>query len=280
LCKAPPDARSAPAKPWRSSMLRIGFSRAYNLKSMRCPACQTERRSDVRFCEACGSPLEASCLACGAPVPVDTTFCGAWRLAELGDNGGALEFFRRGERIATAADNVYSRTAVDICHGSVLAHHGDAADAVRILEPATLTCREKKFVGWLMLALASLGYAYARLGRSAEGISLAKDAIALQEETGAGVNRAYLHLTLAKTALVAGDLEQAEASARTGLAFAEDDSERGWEAWNRWALGEIALRRGDRATAEHEADEAQEIAEELGMRPLVERCRAVLRRVA
>jgi ATP/maltotriose-dependent transcriptional regulator MalT len=250
------------------------------VRSMRCPACRTENREGVTFCQACASPLEASCLACGAPGPVDTTFCSAWRLAELGDNSGALELLRRGERIGTEADNVHSRTAVDICHGSVLAHHGDAADAVRILEAAAATCREKKFADWLMLALASLGHAYARLGRSAEGISLAKDAIALQEETGVEVNRAYLHLTLAKTALVTGDLEQAETSARTGLAFAEDDSERGWEAWNRWALGEIALRRGDRATAEHETDEAQEIAEELGMRPLVERCRAVLRRSA
>ena len=279
MAPIPPNARSAPALPGRFSTLRIGCARAYNLKSMRCPACQTESRSDVRFCEACGSPLEASCLACGAPVPVDTTFCSAWRLAELGDNSGALEFFRRGDRIATAADNVHCRTAVDICHGSVLAHHGDAADAIRILEPATATCREKKFVNWFMLALASLGYAYARLGRGVEGISLAKDAIALQEETGADVNRAYLHLTLAKTALVEGDLERAEASARLGLAFAEDASERGWEAWNRWALGEIALQRGDRITAEREADEAQEIAEELGMRPLVERCRSVLHRV-
>jgi ATP/maltotriose-dependent transcriptional regulator MalT len=246
---------------------------------MRCPACRTESRSDVRFCEACATPLETSCPGCGAAVPVDIEFCSAWRLAELGDNGGALAFFRRGERVATAVDNVYSRTAVDICQGCVLSYHGDAADAVRILEPTTATCHEKKFVGWLMLALASLGYAYARLGRGAEGISLAKEAIALQEKTGAEANRAYVHLTLAKTALVAGDLEQAEASARTGLAFAGDDAERGWEAWNRWALGEIALRRGDRATAEREADEAQEIAEELGMRPLVERCRAVLRRV-
>jgi len=131
-----------------------------------------------------------------------------------------------------------------------------------------------------MHAVAPLGYAYARLGRAAEGISLAKEAIALLEKTGAEASRAYFHLTLAKTALVARDLEQADASARMGLASAEDDSERGWEAWNHWALGEIALRRGDRATAEHEADEAQEIAEELGMRPLVERCRAILRRTA
>ena len=221
-----------------------------------------------------------ACPACDAPFPVDTKFCRAWHLAELGDEDGALEFFRREERATTAADSADSRTAVDICHGSVLAHHGDAAAAVRVLEPATAACREKKFVGWLMLALASLGYAYARLGRASEATSAANDAIALREETGPGADRAYLHLTLAKAALVTGDLERAEASARMSLTLAADDSERGWAAWNHWALGEIALRRGDRVTAWHEADEAQEIAEELGMRPLVERCRAVLRRSA
>ena len=43
--------------------------------------------------------------------------------------------------------------------------------------------------------------------------------------------------------------------------------------------GELALRRGDRAAAAQHFDEAQEIAEELGTRPLLERCRVALRRL-
>jgi len=43
---------------------------------------------------------------------------------------------------------------------------------------------------------------------------------------------------------------------------------------------ELAAAGSDRAGAETALDAAQEIAEELGMRPLVERCRALARTLA
>src|SRR5262249_33634557 len=53
--------------------------------------------------------------------------CGmaAWSLAELGDNAGALEFIDRGRRVAVAEDDPYSRIVMDVCHGYLLAYHGD-----------------------------------------------------------------------------------------------------------------------------------------------------------
>ncbi len=208
-------------------------------------------------------------------------YCGACALAartlnEVGDPEGALDFMQRGERVAEAANNLYSQTVVAIEKGNALASHRTPAEAIAILEAAARTCREKNFVGWLMLALAPLGRAYACTGRFEDGIAAAKEAIALQEGTGAVVNRAYLHLSLARAYLEANRLDEAEASARTGLEFAERHGERGWEGWNRFVLGEIAWRRGDGAAVMQRFDEAQEIAEELGMRPLVEQCRAGL----
>ena len=47
------------------------------MAGMRCTACQVENRAGVRFCEECGTRLEAACPACGAPVPADKKFCGA-----------------------------------------------------------------------------------------------------------------------------------------------------------------------------------------------------------
>src|SRR5437870_3251693 len=44
---------------------------------MHCPACQTENRPGIRFCEQCGATLEAACPACGASVPAEARFCGA-----------------------------------------------------------------------------------------------------------------------------------------------------------------------------------------------------------
>jgi class 3 adenylate cyclase/tetratricopeptide (TPR) repeat protein len=44
---------------------------------MRCPQCEFDNRSAVRFCEQCGVKLEQACPACGASVPPDRKFCGA-----------------------------------------------------------------------------------------------------------------------------------------------------------------------------------------------------------
>jgi class 3 adenylate cyclase/tetratricopeptide (TPR) repeat protein len=47
------------------------------MADMRCPSCATESRSGVKFCEECGTRLEAACASCGASVPAGTKFCGA-----------------------------------------------------------------------------------------------------------------------------------------------------------------------------------------------------------
>jgi len=145
-----------------------------------------------------------------------------------------------------------------------------------MLEPAVQTCREKNFVGQLMRGLTRLGHAYALAGRPEEGIPLVREAAALQEKAGAFVNRALWLSILGEVYLGAGRLDDAETTARQALGFAERHGERWVEGWTKLVLGQVALARGDgRAAAEH-LDETQEIAEELGMRPLLERCRAEL----
>jgi hypothetical protein len=56
---------------------------------------------------------------------------------------------------------------------------------------------------------------------------------------------------------------------------------RGYEAWALWILGETEAQRGDGAAPEAETftRQARALAETLGMRPLVERCDAVLGRL-
>jgi class 3 adenylate cyclase len=43
---------------------------------MRCPACRTENRPGTKYCEECGTKLEAACGQCGAPVSGSKKFCG------------------------------------------------------------------------------------------------------------------------------------------------------------------------------------------------------------
>jgi class 3 adenylate cyclase len=42
---------------------------------MRCPSCGQENPSEARFCNACGSVLEASCSSCGQVSPPASAFC-------------------------------------------------------------------------------------------------------------------------------------------------------------------------------------------------------------
>src|SRR5919201_4240528 len=43
---------------------------------MQCAACGAQNRAGVKFCEECGTRLDATCPACGARVPADKKFCG------------------------------------------------------------------------------------------------------------------------------------------------------------------------------------------------------------
>src|ERR671931_1158213 len=52
-------------------------ARSRRIAAMRCPACGTENRPGVKFCEECGARLDLVCPACGAAVPTGKRFCGA-----------------------------------------------------------------------------------------------------------------------------------------------------------------------------------------------------------
>jgi tetratricopeptide (TPR) repeat protein len=201
-------------------------------------------------------------------------------LAELGDHAGAMDMIRRAESVADGAGHLYSQMVVAAYEGRVLAKAGNARDAIAILERTAATCRERHFPGQLINALNFLGHAYVIAGRPADAIAAAQEAIDLQEGAKVYVHRAEKLTTLVRAYTQLGELERAEDVLTQALDFAERLGERAVEAWARLAGGELALRRGDRRLAEQYVDEAQEIAEELGMAPLIERCRAALRQVA
>jgi tetratricopeptide (TPR) repeat protein len=211
-----------------------------------------------------------------------TGACGdaALALSELGDHAGALEMLDEGQRVADAANHLYSQMTLAGARGRVLVAAGRAGEAIPLLEPTAATCRDKRFVGQLINALKYLADAYVQAGRPADAIAPARESIALQEQAKVYVERTYKHTVLARAYLALGDLDQAEAELAQALAFAERNAERGHEGWARLADAEIADRRGDRARAASSLREAQEIAEQLAMRPLLERCRALGRAVA
>ena len=211
-----------------------------------------------------------------------TGACGdaALALAELGDHAGAQQMLEDGQRVADAANHLYSQMTLAAMRGRVLIAAGRSHDAIALLEPTAATCREKRFVGQLINALKYLGDAYVTAGRPEDAIPVARESIALQEQAKVYVERTYKHTVLARAYFALGDLDTAEAELEQALRFADRNTERGQEGWARLLGAEIAARRGDRSHAASFLDGAQEIAEELAMRPLLERCRSLVRTLA
>jgi tetratricopeptide (TPR) repeat protein len=200
-------------------------------------------------------------------------------LVELGEGQRALDLLRRGERVANAANHLYSKVPVAIAHGHLLLHQGEPAEVILRLEPIVAICRENNFVGQTMRALTVLGHGYALAGRAPDAVPLLKEAIELQENAGAFVNRAWWTRTLGEVYRRAGQLDDAETTARTALEFARRFGEADNEAWIHALCGDIAADRGEIEAARREFEEARALAETLGMRPLVASCHVSLGRL-
>jgi predicted ATPase/class 3 adenylate cyclase len=211
-----------------------------------------------------------------------TGACGdaALALAELGDHAGALQMLEDGQRVADAANHLYSQMTLAAVRGRVLLAGGRGHEAIALLEATAATCRERRFVGQLINALKYLGEAYVTAGRPADALPVVRESIALQDQAKVYVERTYKHTQLARASLALGDLDAAEAELDQALAFAERNGERGQEGWARLLGAEIAVRRGDRARAGSFLAAAEQIAERLATRPLLEQCRALLRTLA
>jgi class 3 adenylate cyclase/tetratricopeptide (TPR) repeat protein len=194
-------------------------------------------------------------------------------LCELGDVAGALTFVERGQAAADAGGHLYSQMVVAGFRGVALTHAGRGAEAIPLLEATAVTCRDKHFAGQLINATRFLARAYLESGRPADAVRAAEESIAVHEAAGVAVIRSTQLTTLGLAQLALGDTENARATLQEAVRRAERQGERGAEGWARRALAQLEAAGGDVAAAVLELDQAQDIGEELGMRPLVERCR-------
>jgi tetratricopeptide (TPR) repeat protein len=209
-------------------------------------------------------------------------YCGAsamaaWSLAELGDHQGAQAMIAQGLARAEAADHLYSLCAVRGAQAFALGMAGRFEEAVKAVERYVAICREKNFAGQFMLSGCALAAAWAGLGQGENAASLAGEAIALQDKLGAWSDRSWMHTVKALGHLAADQVDQAEADARRALELAVRHQERGSEGWASYVAALVTRRRGDPARAEEFLDQAQDIADELGLMVLIERCRALAR---
>jgi tetratricopeptide (TPR) repeat protein len=156
--------------------------------------------------------------------------------------------------------------------GYVYLHRRDFHRAVPPLERALSVCRNRGIMFLVPWTASHLGLTYALCGRSAEALPLLEEAVEYRNYFLA-FDSFYLG-SLAEGYFLAGRTEEAISLAERALRLSRERGERGQEAWSLRLLGEIYSHAHtlDVEKARGSYDEGRDIADTLGMRPLVAHC--------
>jgi tetratricopeptide (TPR) repeat protein len=197
-------------------------------------------------------------------------------LVEQGEFAQGLAIADEGVRIAESASHASSLVMALFAAGYVRMRRGDLHQAMPLFERSVSMCRAWQIENVLPLPVAGLGYGLALTGRAIEAVPLVQRVM-----RPLLIHLVFLRTVLGEIQLLAGNRDEALASARQALALARDRKERGHEAWALRLLGEIHARRDppDTELAEGHYRESLGLAEKLGMRPLVAHCHLGLGRL-
>jgi tetratricopeptide (TPR) repeat protein len=201
----------------------------------------------------------------------------AWLAIALAHLGRFAEGITEGEtavRVAESEDRPHGLIAAHAAFGAVCLERGDCFRAILLLERALALSRAWSLVEWASGAASSLGFAYLLAGRTAEALPFLTDDTAPEEPIGALGGEARRLTYRAAGRLATGNRTEALADARRALEVAKTHRERANEAWALQLLGDLAASGNvsDVETADLRYREAQALADERGMRPLVARC--------
>jgi tetratricopeptide (TPR) repeat protein len=201
---------------------------------------------------------------------VHSRTCLVWALSELGDFDEGLRVGGEAVRLAESVDHPPSLLVARAGLGVLQLRRGAFEAAIAELEPALRLTETWHTPLWFPRIASALGMAYAHSGRAAAGMQLAEEAVTRGAEMNVGGGRALLVASFSETCLMAGGHdERARILAEEAVVQARMHKERGNEAWALRVLGRAA-RRADAYR------DAVRIGEELGMRPLLARCRREL----
>src|SRR5215470_10788031 len=193
-------------------------------------------------------------------------------LSETGRFGEALRLAE--ESIQLAEERKHPDTSFWAYKGAGVAHllRGDAERATELLEQALEVCRRHDLPVYLSAITADLGHAYTQLEDIEQGLALLRQAV----DGASRTNQLYAHymLELSEGHLSAGHLREAREFAEAGRTLAGERRERGREARALTLLGDVARLETDPTGESPESfyQAAVNIAEPLGLRPLLARC--------
>lgn len=210
----------------------------------------------------------------GFPAAMSRTYL-AWALAERGEFDEGIAQGRRGVQLAEELGHAWSLATASWGYASVYVVKGEPERAVELLERALALSREWYLAALTPGVMGSLGYAKAMTGEVSDGLSMLQDATRTAEESERFALHSLLVMYLSEVLVTAGRIDDALPIAERALALSRERGERGVEASALRLLAEIvsATETPRAAEAEGHYQNAMALAEEIGMRPLVARCR-------
>jgi tetratricopeptide (TPR) repeat protein len=198
-----------------------------------------------------------------------------WCLGERGEFAEARQRARENLEIAAASEQLYSVAQAQFGQGILCYFKGDLVESAAVLEAARGHCEAGNLRLTRAMTELYLGRVYSLIGRVPEAIA----ALDRSRTTCEAIQFAYCHalatIWFSQALILAGRLPEARHHAETSLALARAQRARGLEARALRVLGEV-LASGDAAdlaASERLYGEAMTMAETLGLRPLVSRCR-------
>ena len=199
----------------------------------------------------------------------------AHTLAELGAFEEGRDHGQEAVRLAESLDHPFSLIWACLNLGRLEGLRGEFTRAIILLEHAVTLSNELNIAYLTPIALAALGHIYARSGRVEQGVSWLQQALAGYASAGIGYLRSMSMVQLGEAHFLAGRADEAWNFGTRAVLLAREREERGHEAWAHRLLGEMASHRDhlDVAAAEAHYAASTALALELGMRPLVARCR-------
>ena len=207
----------------------------------------------------------------------------AWFLAERGEFAEAIACGREGVDIADMAHHAYTQSYAAWGLGMPYVVRGDLVEAARVLEKADSLCREWNLPLSSALVSGTLGLVRARSGRGHEGVALLREAVASYERTfGHGVWHSQNVIWLGEALMLSGQFDEARTIGAQALALTREGRhrvERALGAALAWR-NRIARRRLWPCARLIAIREALDLADKLGMRPLVAHCHLALAKLS
>jgi tetratricopeptide (TPR) repeat protein len=239
----------------------------------------TTLREYLRALETAG----AASLTLGlSPRTVSITTWLAWSLAELGDFAEAKHRAEESLRRARAQENPYGLILAHMVAGMVHLRQGDAPAAIPLLEGGLEVCHTFGLTALAFHGIAAwLGAAYALVGRTEEALPLLRKVADQAERMNAVSDHLVGAIPLSEVYLLTGRGEEAAEIGTRALALARRHGQRGHEVYAHRLLGDVNARRDppEVTLAEAHYRSGLDLADSLGMRPLVAHCHLGLGRL-